>query len=91
MPMIVKSSATERRRRTGRKMIVRQLRERAGLPATFTLDACRHVGMMELEEAELTVGQGRALSDHRTQAAYAGYAQRRLARARPATCKRYAI
>jgi hypothetical protein len=26
----------------------------------FTLDACRHGGMTELEEAELTEGQGRA-------------------------------
>jgi hypothetical protein len=28
--------------------------------------ACRHGGMTELEEAELTDGQGRALSAHRT-------------------------
>jgi hypothetical protein len=34
--------------------IVRKLRDRLGLPATFTLDACRHGGMTELEEAELT-------------------------------------
>ena len=46
--------------------------------------------MTELEEAELTGGQGRALSGHRTQAAYAGYAKRTLARALPATRKRYA-
>jgi hypothetical protein len=70
--------------------IVRRLRERLGLPATFTLDACRHGGMTELEEAELTDGQGRALSGHRTQVAYAGYAKRTLARALPATRKRYA-
>jgi hypothetical protein len=70
--------------------IVRRLRERLGLPATFTLDACRHGGMTELEEAELTDGQGRALSGHRTQVAYAGYAKRTLARALPATGKRYA-
>jgi hypothetical protein len=55
--------------------IVRQLRDRLGLPATFTLDACRHGGMTELEEAELTDGQGRALSGHRSQGAYAGYAR----------------
>ena len=36
----------------------------------FTLDACRHGGMTELEEAELTDGQGRALSGHRSQRAY---------------------
>jgi hypothetical protein len=70
--------------------IVRRVRERLGLPATFTLDACRHGGMTELEEAELTDRQGRALSGHRTQAAYAGYAKRTLARALPATRKRYA-
>jgi hypothetical protein len=70
--------------------IVRKLRGRLKLPATFTLDACRHGGMTELEEAELTDGQGGALSRHRTQIAYAGYAKRTLARALPATRKRYA-
>jgi hypothetical protein len=59
-------------------------------PDTFTLDACRHGGMTELEEAELTDGQGRALSGHRIQRAYEGYAKRTLARALPATRKRYA-
>jgi hypothetical protein len=70
--------------------IVRKLRDRLGLSATFTLDACRHGGMTELEEAELTDGQGRALSGHRTQRAYQGYAKRTLTRALPATRKRYA-
>ena len=42
--------------------VVRELRVKLGLPSTFTLDACRHGGMTELEEAELTDGQGRALS-----------------------------
>jgi hypothetical protein len=46
--------------------------------------------MTELEEAELTDGQGRALSGHRTQRAYEGYAKRTLERALPATRKRYA-
>ena len=46
--------------------------------------------MTELEAAELTDGQGRALSGHRTQRAYAGYAKRTLERALPATRKRYA-
>jgi hypothetical protein len=69
---------------------VRKIRLALGLPATFTLDACRHGGMTELETAELTDGQGRALSGHRTQRAYAGYAKRSLARALPATRKRYA-
>jgi hypothetical protein len=70
--------------------IVRKLRDQLGLPSTFTLDACRHGGMTELEEAELTDGQGRALSGHRTQRAYEGYAKRTLERALPATRKRYA-
>ncbi len=70
--------------------IVRKQRDRLGLPSTFTLDACRHGGMTELEAAELTDGQGRALSGHRTQRAYEGYAKRTLERALPATRKRYA-
>jgi hypothetical protein len=74
--------------------IVRKIRDplmRSGaLSETFTLDACRHGGMTELEEAELTDGQGRALSGHRTQRAYEGYAKRTLERALPATRKRYA-
>jgi hypothetical protein len=69
---------------------VRRIKLALGLPATFTLDACRHGGMTELEEAELTDGQGRALSGHRTQRAYEGYAKRTLERALPATRKRYA-
>jgi hypothetical protein len=36
-----------------------------GLPKEFRLDACRHGGRTEVEEAELTEGQGRALSAHR--------------------------
>src|SRR4029077_15962078 len=70
--------------------IVRKLRVDIGLPPAFTLDACRHGGMTELEEAELTDGQGRALSGHRTKRAYEGYAKRTLERALPATRKRYA-
>ncbi|MGJ5000529.1 hypothetical protein ACQR10_04345 [Bradyrhizobium sp. HKCCYLRH2060] len=69
--------------------LVRSLRERLGLPATFTLDACRHGGMTELEEAELTDGQGRALSAHKSKA-YDGYAKRTEKRALAATRKRYA-
>jgi hypothetical protein len=69
---------------------VRKLRHKLKLPSTFTLDACRHGGMTELEEAELTDGQGRALSGHRTQRAYEGYAKRTLQRALPGTRKRHA-
>jgi hypothetical protein len=56
----------------------------AGLSKTFTLNACRHGGMTELEEAGLIDGQGRALSAHRSKA-YEGYAKRTLKRALGAT------
>jgi hypothetical protein len=69
--------------------LVRALRTKLGLPDTFTLDACRHGGMTELEEAELTDGQGRALSAHRSKA-YEGYAKRTEKRALAATRKRHA-
>ena len=45
--------------------------------------------MTELEEAELTDGQGRALSAH-TSKAYEGYAKRTMMRALAATRKRHA-
>ena len=70
--------------------LVRNLRGALDLPETFTLDACRHGGMTELEEAELTDGQGRALSAHKSQQAYEGYAKRTMERALSATRKRHA-
>jgi len=70
--------------------LVRRLADKFGLPATFTLDACRHGGMTELEEAELTTGQGKALSGHRTGRAYGGYAKTTMKRALAATRKRHA-
>jgi len=36
---------------------VQSMRKKLKLPAIFTLDACRHGGMIELEEAELIDGQ----------------------------------
>ncbi len=69
---------------------VQRLREKLGLSAHFTLDACRHGGMTELEEAELTDGQGRALSTHKTQQSYEGYAKRTAKRMLSATRKRHA-
>lgn len=46
--------------------LVRTLRGKiADVPPHFSLDACRHGGMTELEEAGLTEGQGMALSGHR--------------------------
>ena len=47
-------------------------------------------GMTELEEAELTDGQGRALSGHKTAQAYRGYAKETFDRALSATRKRHA-
>jgi hypothetical protein len=76
---------------SGFQKIVQRMRAEIGLPSTFTSDACRHGGMSELEVAELTDGQGRALSGHKTKQAYAGYAKQTLERALPATRKRYAI
>ena len=70
--------------------IVQKMRKKLGLPSTFTLDACRHGGMTELEEAELTDGQGRALSAHKTQQSYEGYAKRNMTRALSATRKCHA-
>jgi hypothetical protein len=46
--------------------------------------------MTELEEAELTDGQGRALSAHRTKESYAGHAKRTAPRVLSATRKRHA-
>jgi len=68
--------------------VVRELADRFGLPG-FTIDACRHGGMTELEEAELTDGQGRALSGHSSDA-YKRYAKRTAKRALAATRRRHA-
>ncbi|MDO8877206.1 MAG: hypothetical protein Q8M24_18550 [Pseudolabrys sp.] len=70
--------------------IVQVMRKKLGLPDYFTHDACRHGGMTELEEAELTDGQGRALSTHKTQQSYEGYAKRTEKRMLSATRKRHA-
>lgn len=69
--------------------LVRKVATAAGLAKTFNLDACRHGGMTELEEAELTDGQGRALSAHRSRA-YEGYAKRTEKRILAATRRRVA-
>jgi len=70
---------------------VQQMRKKIdGVSELFTLDACRHGGMTELEEAELTDGQGRALSGYKTAQAYRGYAKETMQRALAATRKRQA-
>ena len=75
---------------SGMQKIVQRMRKEIGLPVEFTLDACRHGGMTELEEAELTDGQGWALSAHKTKESYAGYAKRTAPRMLAATRKRHA-
>lgn len=75
----------------GMEKAVQQMRKKIdGVSKLFTLDACRHGGMTELEEAELTDGQGRALSGHKTAQAYRGYAKETMQRALAATRKRHA-
>ncbi|WP_186415367.1 hypothetical protein [Pannonibacter sp. P2PFMT1] len=69
--------------------IIKRVAEKAGI-GPFTLDACRHGGMTELEEAELTEGQGRALSAHKTGTNYRRYAKLTDERVRGATLKRRA-
>ncbi len=93
VPMILretKSGASKPFAFSGMQKIVQRMRKQLELPTIFTLDACRHGGMTELEEAELTEGQGRALSAHRTRESYAGYAKRTEARMLSATRKRHA-
>jgi hypothetical protein len=76
---------------SGFEKIVQQLRKKIKeVPSYFTLDACRHGGMTELEEAALTEGQGRALSGHKTAQSYRGYAKETIERALSATRKRHA-
>lgn len=75
----------------GMEKVVQQMRKKIdGVSKLFTLDACRHGGMTELEEAELTDGQGPALSGHKTAQAYRGYAKETMARALATTRKRHA-
>lgn len=76
---------------SGFEKLVQNLRKQiSDLPGYFTLDACRHGGMTELEEAALTEGQGRALSGHKTAQSYRGYAKDTFDRALAATRKRHA-
>jgi hypothetical protein len=51
------------------------VRQPVSVPLTGCGQSTLHRGlcMTELEEAELTTGQGRALSGHRTDRAYSGY------------------
>src|SRR5258708_40135155 len=92
IPMILREVAEGKSKPfsfSGMQKIVQRMRKEIGLPQEFTLDACRHGGMTELEEAEMTDGQGRALSAHRTKESYAGYAKRTAPRMLSATRKRH--
>src|SRR5712672_257110 len=93
IPMILREVAEGKSKPfsfSGMQKIVQRMRKEIGLPQEFTLDACRHGGMTELEEAELTEGQGRALSGHKTAQSYRGYAKETMQRALAATRKRHA-
>ena len=93
IPMIlreVRDGVTKPYSFSGMQKIVHTMRDEIGLPSIFTLDACRHGGMTELEEAALTDGQGRALSAHKSKQSYEGYAKRTMERALSATRKRHA-
>ncbi|AMN41095.1 hypothetical protein [Rhodoplanes sp. Z2-YC6860] len=63
-------------------------------PAPARCSQARYAGrnqqLTEIEVAELTDGQDRALSGHKKVQAYKGYAKKSLERALPATRKRYA-
>jgi hypothetical protein len=93
VPMIlrqVREGVTKPYSFSGMQKIVHTMRDKIGLPSIFTLDACRHGGMTELEEAALTDGQGRSLSGHKTAQAYRGYAKETFDRTLSATRKRHA-
>lgn len=88
--MMILGPSEQKYKPTRFAQLVRRVANRAGLPKTFSLDACRHGGMTELEEAELTEGQGMALSAHVTPRAYRGYAKRTEERLMAATRRRMA-
>jgi hypothetical protein len=56
--------------------LVQEIREKAGLPGYFTLEACRHGGMTELGDAELTEQEIMTLSTHATPEAARIYVKR---------------
>lgn len=72
------------------KRIVREARRAAGLPEHVTMTACRHGGMTELGDAELTEQGVMALSGHRTPEASRLYVKRTEAQRLAAARKRRA-
>ena len=72
------------------KRIVREARRAAGLPEHVTMTACRHGGMTELGDAELTEQGVMSLSGHRTPEAARGYVKKTDIQRLTATRKRRA-
>lgn len=70
--------------------LVRRARAAAGLPDHVTLDACRHGGLTELGDAEVTEAEGMATSGHTTPSAYRGYVKKTSAQRLSAARKRRA-
>jgi len=69
---------------------VRRAASKAGLPEWLTLAACRHGGLTELGDAELTESGIIALSGHRTSDAARGYVKRTEAQREAGLLKRRA-
>lgn len=69
---------------------VRQAADAAGLPSWLTLDACRHGGMTELADSDLTEEQEMSLSGHSTPDAKRRYVKRTEAQRLTAAGKRRA-
>jgi hypothetical protein len=67
---------------------VRQAADAAGLPSWLTLDACRHGGMTELADSDLTEEQEMSLSGHSTPDAKRRYVKRTEAQRLTAARKR---
>ena len=70
--------------------LLRAAREKARLPEHITLAACRHGGLTELGDSELTEQQGMAISAHKTPAAFRLYVKRTEKQILAATRKRRA-
>lgn len=68
--------------------LVQRIRKDAGLPEYFTLEACRHGGMTELGDAELTEQQIMTLSTHKTPQAARRYVKQTERQEQSAATKR---
>lgn len=99
VPMIMLSPSRGPRDESGRRTprlysepytqhLVQKIRKAAGLPAHFTLEACRHGGLTELGDAELTEQETMTLSTHATPRAARLYVKRTERQERNAALKR---